>query len=87
MFELIVSLLYGKAFGKITNSAFDFLLKILHKAMPNSGLPKSLYDMKLYIKVMGLGYQRIDVCNNNYVLFWKDYEKLVVCPECKESRW
>jgi hypothetical protein len=55
MFELIVSLLCGKAFGKITNSVFDFLLKILHKAMPNYGLPKSLYDMKLYIKVMGIG--------------------------------
>jgi hypothetical protein len=41
----------------------------------------------LYIKVMGLGYQRINLCNNNCVLFWKDYEKLDVCLECKESRW
>jgi hypothetical protein len=80
MFKLIVSLLCGKAFGKITNSAFDFQLKILHKTMPNSGLPKSLYDIKFYIKVVGLGYQRIYVCNNNCVLFWKDYEKPDVFP-------
>jgi hypothetical protein len=56
MFKVIVLLICCKAFRKITNSAFDFLLKILHSELLNFGLPKSLYDMKLYIRVMGLRY-------------------------------
>jgi hypothetical protein len=36
--------------------------------------------MKLYIKVLGLAYERIDAHKHNCILFSKEYEKLDVCP-------
>jgi hypothetical protein len=43
--------------------------------------------VKQYIKVLGLGYEKIDFCKNNCALFWMEYNDLDECPVCKESRW
>jgi len=59
----------------------------LSAALPECDLPKSYDDAKKYLRELGLGYNSIHVCNNNCVLFQKDYAELDACPKCKESRW
>jgi hypothetical protein len=44
-------------------------------------------EAKKYLKELGLRFQNIDVCENNCVLFQKEYEKEDVCLVCNASRW
>ncbi|KAK1680873.1 hypothetical protein QYE76_041721 [Lolium multiflorum] len=86
-FELIVKLLHDKSYLGITSKAFNAVAKTYIDALPGAGLPKSFYEVKQYIKVLGLGYEKIDFCKNNCALFWMEYNDLDECPVCKESRW
>lgn len=60
----------------------------LSRAYPESKLPDTYAKARKYIHHLGLGYEKIDVCKNNYVLFrGEDLEKAEVCPRCNTSRW
>ena len=50
-------------------------------------IPKMHCEAKAKMKRFGMGYEMIDVCTNDYVLFRKDLEKADVCPVCNESSW
>ncbi|WVZ56366.1 LOW QUALITY PROTEIN: hypothetical protein U9M48_006912, partial [Paspalum notatum var. saurae] len=87
-FSFLIKLLHLKSYYRITNTAFDALLQLLSCAFPaNNALPRSFNEAKGLLRELGLGYESIDVCVNNCVLFWKDYAKNEHCPVCKESRW
>jgi hypothetical protein len=36
---------------------------------------------------MGLGYEKIPACRNDYMLFWKDNKDLDSCLKCGQSKW
>jgi hypothetical protein len=88
-FSFVVKLLHMKALYRISNSAFTVMLKLLVDAFSeHNTLPKSYSEAKSMLKELGLGYESIDVCYNNCVLFrGKEYGKLDNCPVCKLSRW
>jgi hypothetical protein len=50
-------------------------------------LPKLYDEAKSILKELGLGYESINVCYNNCVLFRKQYAKHDNCPVCGLSRW
>jgi hypothetical protein len=66
-------------------------MNFISSGYPKSELPNSYDEAKQYLQELGLGYENIHVCKNNYVLFrdskTSKYAKLNVCPVCKESRW
>lgn len=39
------------------------------------------------IRNLGLNYEKIHACPNDYMLFWKDNEKDENCFVCGSSRW
>ena len=43
--------------------------------------------MKKICRDIGLGYEAIDACEYNCVLFYKRYENYTECPTCQTSRW
>ena len=86
-FSFLLRMLYIKSRYPISNGAFSVIMKLLSEGYPNSDLPKSYDEAKKYLKELGLGFQSIDVCENNCVLFRKEYKKDDVCPVCKASRW
>jgi hypothetical protein len=86
-FSFLVRLLYIKSHYRISNRAFDALLVLLSSAFSRSQLPKSYDEARKYIRELGLGYEMIHVCKNNYVLFRGDCDKMEVCPKCGVSRW
>lgn len=45
------------------------------------------YQAKKLTRMMGSGYEKIHVCSNNYILYWKTNKVLTVCPTCGISRW
>jgi hypothetical protein len=86
-FSFLVRMLYIKSRYRIGNTAFSVIMKLLSEGFPQSELPKSYDEAKKYLRELGLGYENIDVCKNNCVLFRNRYDKANVCPVCKESRW
>jgi hypothetical protein len=36
---------------------------------------------------MGLGYEKIPICRNDCMLFWKDNKDLDSCLKCGQSKW
>jgi len=86
-FSFLVRLLHIKSYYRVSNTTFSAFLKLLLGSFPNCCLPDSYDKAKKYLKELGLGYELIDVCDNNCVLFRKGLEKHDICPKCKESRW
>ena len=58
----IKKLLYVKAYGRVTNRAFDLFMELLCATLPNVDFPKSYVDAKRVLSDVGLGYQTIYVC-------------------------
>ena len=84
----MVKLLHMKSLYRISNSAFTAILKLLAEAFPEyNTLPKSYNEAKSILKELGLGYESIHVCQNNCVLFRKEFAKFDNCPICSLSRW
>ncbi|XP_050238212.1 uncharacterized protein LOC126687698 [Mercurialis annua] len=85
----LVNLLHIKSLGRWSNESFSMLLKYLNEELlpKGSSLPNSYYDAKKIIKALGLSYQKIDACDNNCLLFWKDDKEANFCKICGTSRW
>jgi len=86
-FSFVVKLLHIKSFYRISNVAFNAILKLLSSAFPACSIPTSYHEAKKLIRALGLGYVSIHVCPNNSVLFRKELEKEDKCPVCDASRW
>ena len=86
-FSFMVRMLYIKSRYRISNTGFSAMMKLMSDGYPKGDLPKSYDEAKKYLKELGLGYENIDVCKNNCVLFWDKNADKNVCPVCKESRW
>jgi ferredoxin-like protein FixX len=58
----------------------DILLKP-HK------VPKDMYQSKKVMSALCLKYEKIDVCPDNCMLFWKEHANKKKCLECGQSRF
>ncbi|WVZ52654.1 LOW QUALITY PROTEIN: hypothetical protein U9M48_003693 [Paspalum notatum var. saurae] len=83
----VVKLLHIKSFYRISNAAFNALLRLLSLAFPECCIPASYHEAKKLIRALGLGYVSIHVCPNNCILFRKCYKDYNECPVCGASRW
>lgn len=62
------------------------LLDLLREAFPKgSTVPKSFYEARKIVKCLSLGYDTIHACENDCVLFRKQYANADVCPKCNTS--
>ena len=82
-----MKLLHIKSFYRISNVAFNAILKSLSSAFPAYSIPTSYNEAKKLFRALGLGYVSIHVCPNNCVLFRKGLENEDKCPICDASRW
>ena len=71
----------------MSNVIFREMVHLLKNAFPDINIPDSFYKTKKLIRAMGYDYNKIDVCQNNCVLFWKQDEKLDACKVCNEPKW
>ena len=45
-------------------------------------MPKNFHDAKKFVKAIGVSYECIDACPNDYILFKKQYADATICPVC-----
>ncbi|CAH9057952.1 unnamed protein product [Cuscuta europaea] len=71
-----------------SDQGFTALLEALSNILPaDNNIPKTMYEAKKIMKVLGLDYQKIHACRNDCILFHKQHSDLESCPTCGESRW
>ncbi|XP_062112682.1 uncharacterized protein LOC133823849 [Humulus lupulus] len=84
----VVKLLHLKCLNHWSNKSFTKLLEYLNDILPKGHtLPNSYYEAKKMVQDLGLGYIKIDACNNDCMLYWKENEKEEKCLTCGLSRW
>jgi hypothetical protein len=50
-------------------------------------MPKDLYQSKKIIAGLSMNYEKIDVCERSYILFWKEHNDDTKCMHCGRSRY
>jgi hypothetical protein len=86
--RFLIRLLHIKLLGGWTDRSMDLLLELLNDAFPGGpNLPRNFHEAKKLVKTIGVGYKSIHACENNCVLYWKEYVDLDSCPICEVSRW
>ncbi|KAL8131207.1 hypothetical protein AgCh_007216 [Apium graveolens] len=84
----VATLLNIKADHNISHECFESLLKAIKSMLPdNEKLSDNYYYCKKMVKKLGLGYQKIDACPNDYMLFYKENEKITKCTVCGHDRF
>jgi hypothetical protein len=86
--QFLVRLLNLKNTWKVPNTCYDEILALFKDALPEGHtLPKKFHASKRYIKDVGIGYESIDACEHDCIMFRGEYSDLQECPVCKTSRW
>ena len=67
---------------------FSVLLEVLNEILPNdNSFPKSMYEARKIMKLLGLDYEKIHACRNDCILYRNELENLSECPRYGASRW
>ncbi|XP_063950089.1 uncharacterized protein LOC135152874 [Daucus carota subsp. sativus] len=81
-------LLEFKNISHCSNKAFDSLLTLFADVLPKKHtLPQTYYEMKKIMKGLRVEYQKIDLCENDCMLFYGDDKDKVVCDICGQDRY
>ena len=84
----VATLLNIKADHNMSHECFESLLKAIKSMLPDGEkLPDNYYFCKKMVKKLGLGYQKIDACPNNCMLFYKEDEHETKCKLCSHDRF
>ncbi|XP_074374342.1 uncharacterized protein LOC141714740 [Apium graveolens] len=84
----VTRLLYWKNHNKCSDKAFDELLLLLGDVFPEGHkLPFNYYGVKKMVKKLNLGYEKIQACENDCMLFYGDDKYLENCKYCELSRY
>nr|GEV62600.1 hypothetical protein [Tanacetum cinerariifolium] len=76
-------LLNIKSDFNISQSCYDRIMQAVKEFIPDSTLCSNYYESKKIVSQLGLGYQKIDVCPNDCMIYYneenKDNDKCQVC--------
>jgi hypothetical protein len=57
-----------------SNNYYKECLKLISDVLPdNHKLPRDMYQSKKLLSGLVVDYEKIDVCQNNCMLFWKEH--------------
>jgi hypothetical protein len=86
--SLVTRLIAIKSKFAFSNNCYKELLKLISDVLPaNHKLSRDMYQSKKLLSGLGMDYEKIDVCQDNYVLFWKEHINEMKCLKCGKSRF
>jgi len=81
-------LLNCKSEFNMSEACYDRLMSIMKSFLPEGEkLEPNFYRTKKMMKNLGLGYEKIDACENNCILYYKKTADLTSCPACGHPRF
>ncbi|KAJ0475406.1 putative Transposase-associated domain-containing protein [Helianthus annuus] len=86
--QAATSFLTWKSLFNVSTAAYNYNISMVNALLPEENkLPKNFYETKKSLEKLSLPYERIDVCKNHCMLFYKQDKTLTRCKYCKESRY
>jgi hypothetical protein len=71
-----------------SNYCYKELLKLISDVLSdNHKLPRDMYQSKILLSGLGMDYERINVCQDNRMLFWKEHINEKKCLKCGKSQF
>ncbi|KAI5311767.1 hypothetical protein L3X38_040940 [Prunus dulcis] len=84
----LVKLYNLKAKHGMSDVYFTELLILQGDLLPERNtIPTSMYEAKKTLCALGLSYEKMHACPNDFILYRKEYEDSTDCPTCGISRW
>ncbi|XP_021751073.1 uncharacterized protein LOC110716747 [Chenopodium quinoa] len=85
--SFILKLFQIKCMDGMTNKAFTNMLQLFKNALPEGAdLPSNYYEARKTITDPGFDYKKIESCENDCMLFWKENANLEKCSICDTKR-
>ncbi|XP_074322753.1 uncharacterized protein LOC141659723 [Apium graveolens] len=86
--SFVNKLLHWKHKHNCTNSGFDELIHLFGSVLPvDHKLPRNYYDVRKMIRGLHMEYEKIDACENDCMLFYKENRNKTHCDICTTSRY
>lgn len=86
--EYLVRLYQIKCSGGVSDKTVSSFLKLTKSILPDGEtLPDNFYQAKRLVRGIGLKYEKIDVCPNDCMIYWKTTASLHKCGKCGTSRY
>jgi hypothetical protein len=88
MLAFVTQLMAIKSKFFFSNNCYNGLLKLFGDVLPNANkVSKDMYHSKKLVKGLGIDYEKIDVCQNNCMLFWNEHKDKKQCLKCGKPRY
>jgi hypothetical protein len=83
MLTFVTRLMAIKSKFFFSNNCYNELLKLIaHVFLNPNKLPEDMYHFKKLVKGLGMDYEKIDVCQNSCMLYWKENNEENKCLKC-----
>jgi hypothetical protein len=70
------------------NQSYNGIIKfIIGLILSKHNMPKDVYQSKKIVSGLRLDYEKIDACEKNCMLFWKEHKDDTECMPCGRSRY
>jgi hypothetical protein len=71
-----------------SNICYKELLRLFSDVLPsNHKMPKDMYQFKKLLSALGMEYEKIDVCKDNCMIFYKEHKNENKCLKCVKPRF
>jgi hypothetical protein len=88
LLTFVTRLIAIKSMFLFSNNCYNEFLKLIGDVLWNPNkMPKDLYHSKKLVKGLGMNYEKIDVCQNSCMLFWKEHKEENKCLKCGKPRY
>ncbi|KAK1413407.1 hypothetical protein QVD17_35180 [Tagetes erecta] len=86
--EAATNFLNWKSMFNVSTACYNHNISMVKALLPKENkLPENFYDTKKSLEKLSLPKERIDVCKNHCMLFYKQDKTLTHCKHCGESRY
>jgi hypothetical protein len=71
-----------------SNNCYNDIMKLISDILPKTHkVPKDMHQSKKMMSALGLKYEKIDVCPDNCMLFWKEHANEKKYLDCGQPRF
>jgi hypothetical protein len=71
-----------------SNNCYNDIMKLISDILlKHHKVPKDMYQSNKMMSTLSFKYEKIDVCLDNCMLFWKEHANEKKCLECHQSRF
>jgi hypothetical protein len=88
LLAFITQLMAIKSKYFFSNNFYNDLMKLISDIfLKPHKVRKDMYQSKKMMSTLSLKYEKIDICPDNCMLFWKEHANEKKCLECGQSRF